>query len=273
MTARCGIGYDEAENIFVAAYGPCSLNWHGISLREETQYPFRNKVVFVMDCEKTFALHLKIPAWSRGKTITLNGEAVTCTRTDNYAVLHRSWKPGDRVEICFETAVEVVTVDDSDYASKYPLAVRYGALIFAYQVPEGWYPVTPRPESAPLPEGWYWYQVIPLFEEADVPDQHEQTGLRRNQICWNIAVDENLSPEDITVEEVPEDGYVWEHPMLKLHTHCYKAPYLVPPYPKKTQEPYGKYQYVTDRLPLELVPYGCTNLRMTYFPKAKPPKK
>lgn len=57
-----------------------------------------------------------------------------------------------------------------------------------------------------------------------MPDQHEQTGLRRNQICWNIAVDENLSPEDITVEEVPEDGYVWEHPMLKLHTHCYKAP-------------------------------------------------
>lgn len=46
----------------MAAYGPCSLNWHGISLREETQYPFRNKVVFVLDCEKTFALHLKIPA-------------------------------------------------------------------------------------------------------------------------------------------------------------------------------------------------------------------
>ena len=31
---------------------------------------------------------------------------------------------------------------------------------------------------------------------------------------------------------------------------------------------YGDKQYVTDKLPLTLVPYGCTNLRITYFPIA-----
>lgn len=57
--------------------------------------------------------------------------------------------------------------------------------------------------------------------------------------------------------------------MIKLHTHCYKAPYLWPLYPQKTYEPLEDYQYVTDKLELTLEPYGCTNLRITYFPKAR----
>ena len=56
--------------------------------------------------------------------------------------------------------------------------------------------------------------------------------------------------------------------MIKLRTHCYKAPYLCALYPARTFEPHGQYQYVTKKLPLELVPHGCTNLRITYFAKA-----
>ncbi len=84
-----------------------------------------------------------------------------------------------------------------------------------------------------------------------------------------MALDEELSSDDVTIELVESEGYPWETPMIKLHTHCYKAPYLCSPYPTKTFEPFGDYQEVTDKLDLELVPYGCTNLRVTYFPKAK----
>ena len=70
------------------------------------------------------------------------------------------------------------------------------------------------------------------------------------------------------MEELPANGYVWENPPIRLHTHCYKAPYMFPVYPHKTYETNEAYQYVTDRLPLVLEPYGCTNLRITYFPKA-----
>ena len=97
-------------------------------------------------------------------------------------------------------------------------------------------------------------------------------GLRKYQTSWNIALDENLSPDEITIEELPENGYVWEQPLIKLHTHCYKALYLNAPYQGKTYEPFGAYQKVTDKLPLTLEPYGCTNLRITCFPKADLPK-
>ena len=88
-------------------------------------------------------------------------------------------------------------------------------------------------------------------------------------ISWNIALDENLTPDDFEVELIEQNGYEWEHPMIRLHTHCYKAPALCSPYPSRTLEPFGAYQPVTEKLPLTLEPYGCTNLRITYFPKAR----
>ena len=75
-------------------------------------------------------------------------------------------------------------------------------------------------------------------------------------------------PEDFTIEEIEHTGYVWENTPIKLHAYCYKAPYIMPPYPNRTTEPCGEYQPVTHKLPLTLEPFGCTNLRLTYFPKA-----
>lgn len=260
--------YDENDNIYVNAYGPCSLNYKDISITENTYYPFRNRIDFVINCDKEFSLNLKIPCWSKGYTILVNGEAYDATPNENgYVAVSRDWKKGDTVTISFKAEIEVVKVDDSDWSSKFPIAIRYGVLLFSYHIPEKWVPIPGRPMT-PLPEGWSWWEVKPDYKEVDDPDPHQRMGLRKYQTTWNIAVDENLSPDEITIEELPENGYVWENPMIKLHTHCYKALYMCAPYQRRTFETFGEYQFVTDKLPLELVPYGCTNLRITYFPKA-----
>ncbi|MBR5528031.1 MAG: glycoside hydrolase family 127 protein [Clostridia bacterium] len=259
---------DNDDNVYVSAYGPCSLNYKDISIREKTNYPFRNSVVFEISCEKEFAMNLKVPMWSKGYTVKINGEKLDAVVCDNgYVTVARKWEKGDEIEISFKAEVEIIKVDDTDGAAKYPMAIRYGALLFAYHIPEKWEPIKGNPMTE-LPEGWSWFDVNPDFKEADVEDLHEMIGSRRYQFSWNVALDENLSPEDVTVEELPESGYVWANPMIKLHTHCYKAPYLCAPYQSKTLEPNKEYQYVTDKLPLVLEPYGCTNLRITYFPKA-----
>lgn len=260
--------YDKKENIYVTAYGPSSLKYKDISITQKTLYSFRNSTAFEINCNKSFSLNLRIPQWAKDYEIYVNGEKVTANKNmSGYAEIKRLWNSGDTVKIVFKAGVEVITVDDTDAGAKYPLAIKYGPLTYSYHIPEDWQKTAGRPNT-PLPEGWSWYNVYPKYEEADVTDYNIMLGLRRYQFSWNIALDEALSEKDFEIEETEPEGYVWSNPPIKLHTHCYKAPYLTALYPEKTTEPYGKYQYVTDKLPLTLVPYGCTNLRITYFPKA-----
>lgn len=258
---------DFEDNIYTMAYGPCSLNYKGIEMTEKTNYPFRNNVLFEIKSDKEFTLNLKVPAWSKGFTVKVNGKEENFAVEDSFVAVRKTWKKGDTVEISFKAEVEVVTVDDSDAGSKYPLAVKYGALVFAFHVPERWQAVRGNPMT-PLPEGWSWWEIHPTYVDADIEEIHERIGMRRHQYSWNIAVDENWSANDFEIEEIEPCGYAWSNPMIKLHTHCYKAPFLTAPYQNKTLEPFEKYQTVTEKIPLELVPYGCTNLRITYFPRA-----
>lgn len=265
---RSMLMHDADGNVYVMAYGPCNLNYNGISLEEKTLYPFRNSAEFIINCDKKFALNLKIPAWAKGYAITVNGETANIQAKDGFTVLERKWSNGDKVEVTFKAEVEVIKIDDSDYCKKYPLAIKYGALVFSYHIPEVWKAIPGNPVT-PLPDGWSFYEARPFYQEADCEDFHERLGRKREQFNWNIVVDENLSPEDITVEEIEPNGYVWKNPPIKLHTKCYKALYLNALYPPRTYEPFGDYQDVSQELPLTLEPYGCTNLRLTYFHKTK----
>jgi len=260
--------YDDNENIYMTAYGPCNLKYKDIIIKEETLYPFRNSVKFVIDADKEFSVFLKIPTWAKGYKITLNENIINSEKNKNgYAEISNKWNIGDILEITFETEVEVIRLDDSDGSSKYPIAFKYGSLLFSYHIPEEWraYPGHP---TTPLPDGWNWWNVFPEFKEPEDGDPHDNIGRRRNAYSWNIAVDENIKSENISVEFTDDSGYAWSNPKIKLHTTCYKAPYLCATYPLKTLEPFGKRQYITHEMPLTLVPYGCTNLRISYFPIA-----
>lgn len=260
--------FDDDHNIYVSAYGPCHLQYEDINIEVKTLYPFRNRVVVEIHSEGSFGLCLKVPQWAEGYRVAVNGETVETIKDERgYVKVRQIWKSRDIVEITFAASPQVIHVDDSDASKKYPLAIKYGALLFAYHIPERWeaYPGTP---VTPLPEGWSWFNVKPIYKSQEGGDEHDCSGTNRHRIPWNIALDEKLQPEQISIERLEENGYAWENPIIKLHTECYKAPYLYPPYPNKTLEPAKDKHRVTEKLPLELVPYGCTNLRITYFPRA-----
>ena len=260
--------HNSAGDVCVMAYGPCTLSHGDTHLRVETEYPFRHNVRIVMACDKTFGLSLRVPAFATSVTLTVNGEVVEAVPEDGFITLRRDWRVGDAVSIAFGAEVEILKVNDIDMGGKYPLAIRYGTLVYSFPVPENWVAYPGRPMT-PLPEGWSWYNVKAHYEEAPVPDSKEQMGLRKHQFSWNFALDPAIRPCDVRVEEIETDGYAWEEPKVKLHLTAYKAPYLYSPYHSRTHDPFYEFNEVTHPMEVSLVPHGCTNLRITYFPKAK----
>lgn len=257
---------DNKNNIYANVYGPCSLSHNGIKIDEVTEYPFRNRVKFIIKEGSGFSLFLRIPDWCEEYRVTLNKKEIAAQKNENGFAEISSLKEGDTAEITFREETKILRVNDD--CKKHPIAIKRGTLLYSLHIDEVWTPYPGRP-ATPLPEGWSWYRAEPKFDEADCRDMHERLGLRKNQISWNIALDEDLSPDDIKVELCDNGGYVWEDPKIKLHLTGYKAPYLCAPYPTRTFEPFGEKQTVTHKVKVTLVPYGCTNLRITYFPIAK----
>ncbi|OQA85407.1 MAG: Non-reducing end beta-L-arabinofuranosidase [Lentisphaerae bacterium ADurb.Bin242] len=68
-------------------------------------------ITLAMDSEKTFALRLRIPAWSRNTAVRVNGKPIQA-RPGTYLTLERTWKNGDRIDIAFDFSLRVLPAPD-----------------------------------------------------------------------------------------------------------------------------------------------------------------
>ena len=250
---------DREGNLHLVAYAPCAISWRGLELVSETAYPFRDTVTYVVRGTKPVAFEIvpKKPGWCPSMTVRVNGESG--------ASLKRTWKDGDTLTLKFEMPVRVERFDD--HAGIHPLTFRRGPLVYSLPIGEKWKNLGDGKGLAPtpLPKGWAWWSVEPVIDEKPLPQHYERPGYLREMISWNVAFDE--SRLDVAVEDLPLDGYVWEHPPVRINVKGYKAIYAFPPYPAKTTEFYSPLQTVTRPMPVSLVPFGCTSIRITYFPR------
>ena len=121
----------EGENTLVATLlGPCSLNTKlnnsTIQIQEITDYPYANKINFRISVEKPTAFTLKIrkPGWA------LKVNCNTSHSIENeYIVINKTFKTGEEITLSFETQIE------KQVDAKNEVYFRYGALLYAYQIP------------------------------------------------------------------------------------------------------------------------------------------
>ena len=80
-----------------------------VRLELETDYPRTGSVVVKVVPERleTFAVLLRIPAWSRETTLKVNGEAVA-VKAGQYAALNRAWSAGDTITLTLDMRCRVM---------------------------------------------------------------------------------------------------------------------------------------------------------------------
>ncbi|GAA2886813.1 hypothetical protein GCM10020220_091300 [Nonomuraea rubra] len=90
-TARC----------WSRAYAEGRIEGTELDLAVETAYPWDGDVRLTVERapDGPYGLLLRIPAWSRGATLTINGEPLVAERWDGWLRVERRWKAGDEVRL------------------------------------------------------------------------------------------------------------------------------------------------------------------------------
>ncbi len=97
--------YGRATNeLWVILYGASEVrtdlgDGQIVALHQQTQYPWSGEVELVITeaPDSPFALRLRIPAWARGATVTVNGELGPQAMPGSFCRIQRQWREGDRI--------------------------------------------------------------------------------------------------------------------------------------------------------------------------------
>jgi len=134
----------SSDGLFVHQYGGSSLDLAGgvLSLREDSDYPWSEQIAFTVTAaaEGGVPVHLRIPGWSSGATLTVNGRAEPAPTPGTYARLDRTWAEGDVIVLTLPMPVRVLRGHRLAEEITNQVAVQRGPVVYAL-------------ESTDLPDG------------------------------------------------------------------------------------------------------------------------
>jgi hypothetical protein len=258
---------DKDENLYLPAYGPCRVHFASkegtaLTILEETNYPFDETITLHIKASAPWKkqMMLKIPSWCKNHEIKLNGVVVKgSVNADGYLPVESIWND-DTLTLFFGMTPTLVSVKDI-YFQKEPLqAIEYGPLVFSLKYPEFWTPVAGTPLT-PLPKDWSWFEASMLSKEK--PTQPPFYSLDLKELNGGSAI----------VKKLSESVYPWDDSPVKLAVPMHISRQAYTKYwdnQRNTPMAYGNPVTADSSSQIvEMVPYGCTNLRMTCFTVCK----
>jgi DUF1680 family protein len=140
---------DVYVNLFIGGKADLTADGVKLGVRQETRYPWDGKVTIRVDPARpvALALHVRIPGWARGRpvpsdlyryadagvapvTLAVNGQPVKPEVVKGFAVLPRTWKAGDAVELDLPMEVRRVLAHEKVEADAGRVALERGPVVY-----------------------------------------------------------------------------------------------------------------------------------------------
>ena len=215
---------------------PSVLNDDGVTIKLETNYPFENKMKYVMDSKKDFNFVIRIPSFA--KNLKVNGE-----NTDVKELEFAINAGKTEIEIEFST---------TPFFKKRPndlYALQMGSLLFSV-------PIKYEKEMREYVKKGV-ERKFPYCDYQFIP-----------QTPWNYGYsDDNFEVEFNGVSDVP---FSQENPPVTIKANMQQIEWgLKFPYRSIARKTPKSRKPISDVQEILLCPYGCTRLRMTEMPILK----
>lgn len=231
-----------------------------VSIEEQTNYPFEEEIQFNISLpgrrqrSAEFPLELRIPEWSKGYSLLINGEQMEYRAEQirkGTIKISRTWKNGDTVTLRFNA--EVTSSRWWDNAA----VVERGPLVYALRMEENWHKHICEGDDIAR-YGTHYYEVT-------------------SPTKWNVALrNDDLKAENITKSFVVEKAECSDRPWslegapIAIKAKAYTLPDWV-----MQRNSAGGFNFMNQmkdtaesdgEVAITLIPYGCTTLRIAEFP-------
>lgn len=234
------------NGIAAAAYAPCSLKTEiqssKVQITMNTNYPFRDKIEFrvITDRMVEFTMNLRIPEWTKEPLLQIGEERIMPKPGDFYELKYL-WSGDTKFTLTLPMPVEIISRPENLYA------VQRGPLIYSLPVGEKWVQINKEMPVHEFPHCDYEiYPTTPwnygLCIEKEKPEEYIHF---EEQPIGEVPFSPEGAPIIATVK-----GRQIEWPLVNGSAA---------PVPLSLKTP-GEIEE------LKLIPYGCTNLRLTEIP-------
>ncbi|CAM4478934.1 glycoside hydrolase family 127 protein [Paenibacillus typhae] len=124
-------------NLYIGNESVFTLGGQEVSVSQQSNYPWEGKVQLKVepDAAAAFGIAVRIPSWSKGFELTVNGEAVDTAAEleQGYAVIRRVWNAGDVIGLNLPMQASRIYANPKLRADAGQTAIQRGPLVYCLE--------------------------------------------------------------------------------------------------------------------------------------------
>jgi hypothetical protein len=235
------------QGLAAVVYGPNQVNakvadGENVTITQQTSYPFDDIIQMTVNVDKPtqFPLYLRIPGWAEGAWIA-GKDKLHRPDAGSYFCMNKTWKNGDTVQIYLPLNIRTETRFNNS------VSILRGPIYYSLKIGEH------------FKELKRYHDTFPVIDWAIYPTT-----------AWNYALklDRRFPEDTISVEQRPVSSIPFsnEEPPVVLRLKGRKIPEWTIVNNSAGAPPVSPVQSEQLLEEIQLIPYGCTRLRITEFP-------